>query len=57
MVVLVVVCMRLAFSIGNVVAKQVRVDYEGFLIRYHFLHRLRVVVDPWREYGVEIWKT
>lgn len=24
-------------------------DYESSLIGYHFLHRLRVVVDPWCE--------
>lgn len=41
--------MKLIFSIGNDVAKQVREDYESSLIGYHFLHRLRVVVDPWRE--------
>lgn len=41
--------MKLIFSIGNDVAEQVREDYENSLIGYHFSHRLRVVVDPWRE--------
>lgn len=41
--------MKLIFSIGNDVAKQVMEDYVSSLIGYHFLHRLRVVIDPWRE--------
>ena len=40
---------KLIFSIGNDVAKQVMEDYASSLIGYHFLHRLRVVIDPWRE--------
>ena len=41
--------MKLIFSIGNDIAEQVKEDYESSLIGYHFSHRLRVVVDPWRE--------
>lgn len=40
---------KLIFSIDNDVAKQVMEDYVSSLIGYHFLHRLRVVIDPWRE--------
>ena len=42
-------CIRLVFSIGDDIAEQVSEDYESSLIGYHFSHRLRVVIDPWRE--------